>query len=335
MKNGVLKGIFAAFRVCMMLLFCIKTDAQFAPSWAPARDFAAKEALALGKEALQGFDHVLTGDANITSFPWYVEFLNPALIHPAFYKSIIQRIATRFIYNQLPILRSSVIKNFFLGPKCIDSMNKRMMTVGKEGLLSFVLKWNTNCQKMFFIQYNNFLLDEESKQGQIDFLVLINTKNRKEIEEKVDKICKNVILYKKEFEGYIENEDISFKNLCKKTFKDYKETFKENVIKPYVSSACSQASGYVIGRVAGAVAPKSLVDKAVLLHIPLFIPAIIRTNAHVVKWFDIKLDLRKVPGFSRVDKNNKFVNNAQIKVMPLLSGMVHGFNASAQARLSA
>ncbi len=324
MKNGVLKGVFATFRVCMMLLFCIKTDAQFAPSWGGVTDFASKEAFALGKEALQGFDHVLTGDANIKSFPWYVEFLNPA-----FYESIKEAVVIRFICNQLPILRSSVVKNFLLGPKCIDSMNKRMMYFGYEELCSFALTLHSNYQKKIFIQEYNSLNNEEGRQRNINMFEFKFQIKRKEAEEVVDKIHNELNLYTKEVEGYIENQkDISYKNLCKKTFKEY-------VIKPYVSSACSQACGYAIGRVVGAVAPKSLVDKAALLHIPLFIPAIIRTNAHVVKWFDIKLDLRKVPGFSRVDKNNKFVNNAQIKVMPLLSGMVHGFNASAHARLSA
>ena len=261
MKNGVLKGIFAAFRVCMMLLFCIKTEAQFTPSWGGARDFAAKEALALGKEALQGFDHVLTGDANIKNFPWYVELLYKDDRYESFGERILYSGAKRIV-NNLPasIYGSSIIKAIFVGQKCIDSMSNRIF-----------------CFSL------------------------------------------NVCFFPMQVESVIEQGK-----------KRLKEVFKH-----CVSSACSQASGYAIGRVAGAVAPKSLVDKAVLLHIPLFIPAIIRTNAHVVKWFDIKLDLRKVPGFSRVDKNNKFVNNAQIKVMPLLSGMVHGFNASAQARLSA
>ncbi len=274
MKNGVLKGVFATFRVCMMLLFCIKTDAQFAPSWGGVTDFASKEAFALGKEALQGFDHVLTGDANITSF-------------------FIDRIGLKKI---------SIIKSFIKEPMCIDSMSKRMF--------SFVKMARNQC--CFNFLKKQYLIEKRSR------FFLSNS-------EKYKKICLQLKGFTVDSEGEFK---ISFKKVCKKTFKEY-------VIKPSASSACSQASGYVIGRVAGAVAPKSLVDKAALLHIPLFIPAIIRTNAHVVKWFDIKLDLRKVPGFSRVDKNNKFVNNAQIKVMPFLSGMVHGFNASAHARLSA
>lgn len=310
MKNGVLKGRLAAASFCIVLFLCIKIDAQVAPSWEAVRGFAAKEALALGKEALQGFDHVLTSEANIKSFPWYVEFFNPDTYGSS--SVFFVKFAKRMIKN-LPasIYGSSKIKALIIGPKCIDSINKRMIYFGLEEFPSFLLRL-----KMKYELINNFISLRDI------------CKETSEIPAYYEPTCSNLKKFTVDSEG---KGDISYKKLCTELLKEYA---KVN-LKPYFSSVCSQASGYAIGRVAGAVAPKSIVEKAALLHIPLFIPAIIRTNAHVVKWFDIKLDLCKVPGFSRVNKNNKFVNNAQIKVMPLLSGIVHGFNASAQSRLSA
>lgn len=320
MKNGVLKGRLAAASFCIVLFLCIKIDAQVAPYWGLMRDFARKEALSLGKQALQGFDHVLTSDANIKNFHWYVEFFNPDTYESS--TAFFIQFAKRMIKN-LPasIYGSSKIKALIIGPKCIDSINKRMIHFGLKEFSSFLLKLKMKYELINDYIYFRNLYEKSTKNTTVDSSL--------SLAEKYKIKCTSLKKYTIDSEG---KSDISYKKLCTELLK---ECAKEIDLKPYFSSVCSQASGYAIGRVAGAVAPKSIVEKAALLHIPLFIPAIIRTNAHVIKWFNINLGLRKVPGFSRVDKNNKFVNNAQIKVMPLLSGIVHGFNASAQSRLSA